>query len=359
MRTQLLQGDSLKLLREIPPRSVEAVVTDPPYGLSFMGSRWDYSVPAVGLWRECLRVLKPGGHLLSFSGTRTYHRMAVAIEDAGFELRDMLAWIYGSGFPKSLDVAKSIAKQRGESNTQESMEWRGWGTALKPAMEPIVFARKPILGTMAENVKRFRVGGLNIDGCRIQAESVVGWGGKAGFKRWSRGLDNNQEARPVVGRFPSNFMHDGSEEVVALFPTSKSHRSAKKRDTPNEDAGSAARFFYCAKAGRAERNAGLDSLPSIGLATQTRRKLGSAGLECAARCGGSKGSNWHPTVKPVALMRYLCRLVTPTSGVVLDPFMGSGTTGIAAKLEGFGFIGLERNKHFVRIAELRIAGVQG
>jgi DNA modification methylase len=418
--------------------SIDAIVTDPPYGLSFMGKRWDYDVPDEDIWRECLRVLKPGGHLLAFAGTRTQHRMAVRIEDAGFEIRDMIAWVYGSGFPKSLDVSKAIDRQRddteqvyqvtawirsardaaGKSNrdiddafgfagmaghwtstksqpavptldqipklldvlglslddvpdeireliwtlngnkgqpgaawferevvgsvtkgssplannhngrwndgqedgtfnitapaTAAAKEWAGWGTALKPALEPITVARKPIVGTVANNVLTWGTGGVNVDGSRIPCESGQ-------------------------GRWPANLIHDGSEEVVGLFPQTNSggfcgttqqptngQSKGKERQRTREDrlpdSGSAARFFYCAKASKADRG----------------------------------DANHHPTVKPTDLMRYLCRLVTPPNGTILDPFMGSGSTGKAAIMEGFRFIGIEREAEYLEIARARI-----
>ena len=390
----LHHGDCLEVLRSLPDCSVDSVVTDPPYGLSFMGKRWDYDVPSVEVWAECLRVLKPGGHLLAFAGTRTQHRMAVRIEDAGFEIRDMIAWVYGSGFPKSLDVSKAIdkmdaaqeqqarryrftewvrstgitSKQIDEATqtnmgghyttaasqpaimtrehleacrhllgdipewvereadirsvesknfaerevvgyeemvdttkvrmgfagsrynneestnrivsitapaTPEAKQWQGWGTALKPALEPITVARKLLIGTVAENVLQHGTGAINVDGGRVG-------------ERW-----------------PANFIHDGSEEATDLL-------------------GASARFFYCAKASKADR-----------------------------------GENHHPTVKPTDLMRYLCRLVTPPSGIVLDPFMGSGSTGKAAMLEGFAFVGIEREAEYIDIAKARIQSAVG
>lgn len=425
---ELLHGDCLERLRELPDGSVDACVTDPPYGLSFMGKAWDYDVPGAEVWREVLRVLKPGGHLLAFAGTRTQHRMAVQIEDAGFEIRDLIAWVYGSGFPKSLDVSKAIDKldakedqerrrlrftawvrgsgvtsrqideatgtnmgghyttaasqpaimtrehleacrhllgdvpewvereadirsvesqnfkardvvgrernwgkesdstpncPNGEWNitapaTPAAQQWAGWGTALKPALEPITVARKPLVGTVAENVLRHGTGAINVDGCRVGDST---------------------------GRWPANLIHDGSEEAVGLFPveTGKSqgrgaYSSGGKvygggkgliASQPGDggeligygDSGSAARFFYCAKASKADRG----------------------------------GENTHPTVKPTELMRYLCRLVTPPGGVVLDPFMGSGSTGKAAVLEGFRFIGIEREADYLEIARGRIS----
>jgi site-specific DNA-methyltransferase (adenine-specific) len=318
-------------MKELPDCSVDACVTDPPYGLSFMGKAWDYDVPSAEMWREVLRVLKPGGHLLAFAGTRTQHRMAVAIEDAGFEIRDMIAWIYGSGFPKSHNLKG---------------DWEGWGTALKPALEPITVARKPFKGTVAANVLEHGTGAINIDGCRIEAgadytELKVTQGGDH-FSIGSESKTRGTTFQPAAGRWPANLIHDGSDDVVGLFPQSTSTGTAgsvesdrygkfTRKETGQQigfgDSGSAARFFYCAKASKADRGDG----------------------------------NSHPTVKPTELMRYLCRLVTPPCGVVLDPFMGSGSTGKAAVLEGFEFIGIEREAEYLEVARQRmqVGDVQG
>ena len=410
----LHHGDCLEVLRSLPDCSVDSIVTDPPYGLSFMGKRWDYDVPSVDVWAECLRVLKPGGHLLAFAGTRTQHRMAVRIEDAGFEIRDMIAWVYGSGFPKSLDVSKAIDKNNGEvgrlhkftewmrttglsskqindatdtfmgshyltdksqpaiptralwsklrplcgfipawvdelvdrieaerevvgqhrrtagepnvpiaacvSNkndgwfditapaTPEAKQWEGWGTALKPALEPITVARKPLIGTVAENVLQHGTGAINVDGGRVEGvvpKTIHGVSSRQG-EVYGKYRDEPQESQPhPSGRWPANFIHDGSEEATDLL-------------------GASARFFYCAKASKADR-----------------------------------GENHHPTVKPTDLMRYLCRLVTPPNGIVLDPFMGSGSTGKAAMLEGFAFVGIEREAEYIDIAKARIQSAVG
>ena len=389
---QLMHGDCLERLKELPDNSVDSVVTDPPYGLSFMGKKWDYDVPSEYVWRECLRVLKPGGHLLAFAGTRTQHRMAVRIEDAGFEIRDMIAWVYGSGFPKSLDVSKAIDKAAGAERTERvdlkwaerypngpggnnspssigrtvsggsslkretimtsdpateaAKQWQGWGTALKPALEPITVARKPFKGTVAANVLAHGTGGLNVDGCRVgrDAKDVSGWsqsGSNASENRAMSGGNYARDAKPdAAGRWPANLIHDGSDEVVAGLS-------------------SAARFFYCAKASKADRDEGcegFDSKPANsaygeGLNTATKIRTDEQ-----AKIGVSREMrrNVHPTVKPTALMRYLCRLVTPLGGIVLDPFMGSGSTGKAAALEGFQFIGIEREAEYIEIAKARI-----
>jgi DNA modification methylase len=420
--------------------SVDAVVTDPPYGLAFMGKRWDYDVPSGEVWAEGLRVLKPGGHLLAFAGTRTQHRMACRIEDAGFEIRDMIAWVYGSGFPKSLDVSKAIDKHGGQSvawfgpwfrnwreaqginqkqvaalfpsktgnltgcvanwelgfnmptpeqfnlirdtfglpfesiqaaerevvgqhetdmgglggerlgqkggditapATPEAQQWSGWGTALKPALEPITMARKPLTGTVAANVLEHGTGALNVDGCRVGTEGGGGNGLGSHYDRLgnTEPLVRHSQASGPVGRWPANLIHDGSDEVVGLFPQQQSGgfsqgmiqhsrtynvaegvQAERVRDARAPDTGSAARFFYTAKAAKSDRDDG----------------------------------NTHPTVKPTDLMRYLCRLVTPPGGIVLDPFMGSGSTGKAAMLEGFEFIGIEREPSYHAIAEQRI-----
>lgn len=413
---RLICGDSLEVLRSLPDCSVDSIVSDPPYGLSFMGCKWDYDVPTVEVWRECLRVLKPGGHLLAFAGTRTQHRMAVRIEDAGFEIRDMIAWVYGSGFPKSMDVSKAIDKAAGaerevvsqgsavkrmvpgaEQNatgswakdgdreyvptvtkpaTEAGSTWEGWGTALKPAMEPITVARKPFPGTVAANVLNHGTGALNIEACRV---AVV----DAAYARNCSGDRNaagtrSSEAQGVTslragggsassGRWPANLIHDGSAEVVALFPAQAGASAPVKGTEPtangfsgsvkysgmrervpgafHDDIGSAARFFYCAKTSKKDRHEGMTAPgPQFKHGTTLRQ------IENATTTG-----NTHPTVKPTDLMRYLCRLVTPPGGVVLDPYMGSGSTGKAAILEGFGFIGCDNVESHVAIATARVA----
>ena len=407
----LLLGDCLDRLREMPDNSVDSVVTDPPYGLSFMGKKWDYDVPSEEIWRECLRVLKPGGHLLAFAGTRTQHRMAVRIEDAGFEIRDMIAWVYASGFPKSLDVSKAIDKASGfegrvvgratswnkpdsvEGNTARmnvspgeydikelsptAKQWQGWGTALKPALEPITVARKPIAGTVAANVLAHGTGGLNVDGCRVGADGGTTRSEQAPYAEsgWRTG---HKIETLNAGRWPANLIHDGSEDVLALFPvvhgagkaraaSEGTHRGFHEGVTNFSgapamrfgDSGSAARFFYCAKASKKDRDEGCEGLDQR--EKHTRNSYGDqSDFDCpdGARRQGNKGTsiarNHHPTVKPTALMRYLCRLVTPPEGIVLDPFMGSGSTGKAAMLEGFHFIGIERDEEYMEIAKARI-----
>lgn len=351
---QILIGDCLELLRGMPDNSIDSIVTDPPYGLSFMGKRWDYDVPATEVWAECLRVLKPGGHLLAFAGTRTQHRMAVRIEDAGFEIRDMIAWVYGSGFPKS-----------------HNGEWGG--TALKPALEPVTVARKPLAGTVEANWREHGTGALNIDGCRVLAEQMPPNTGAGGLPR--RKPEEQRGGGAVSqphsqGRWSANLIHDGSDNVAALFPVTTSG-GGPKPGTPrtqqntygapsvSESAaygsttGNASRFFYCAKASRTDRNEGTETLPQSvgGMVSNT------SGQHITRRDEGYEAKpqgNHHPTVKPTDLMAYLCRLVTPTGGTVLDPFMGSGSTGKAAIREGFGFIGCELSPEYAAIAQARI-----
>ena len=415
-KIDLLLGDCLERMRELPDGCVDAIVTDPPYGLSFMGKKWDYDVPSTEIWAECLRVLKPGGHLLAFAGTRTQHRMAVRIEDAGFEIRDMIAWVYGSGFPKSLDVSKAIDKAAGVDRevvgqyfapdgkprgidkgiqggsfgagcsnyvaekfvtapaTEAAKQWQGWGTALKPALEPITVARKPLIGTVAENVLAHGTGALNIDGCRVGTEDMSAqwdrtWNDNSG-ELGQRYPQSGREAGKVVppGRWPANLIHDGDQMVLDLFPTCKpatSRTPSNVKGATSFGAGnnlhiykdatdSAARFFYCAKTSKKDRDEGLEGLEEVASPDFDQRPSG----DFAARMNRERQPvlkrNTHPTVKPTDLMRYLCRLVTQPGGVVLDPFMGSGSTGKAAKREGFGFIGIERDEAYFDIAKRRI-----
>ena len=361
-------GNCLDILPTMAANSVDAIVTDPPYGLGFMGKEWDHSVPGEPFWREMLRVAKPGAYLLAFGGTRTFHRLACAIEDAGWELRDTLMWVYGSGFPKS-----------------HNGEWGG--TALKPAWEPIIMARKPLIGTVEANWREHGTGGLNIDGCRIDPGIPVGGGGngRASIPNgYGSGLTKEAGTREVVqphdlGRWPANLIHDGSEEVLACFPDAPGqqrdtgpqfdrnaqvygHFAGVSEHAARGDSGSAARFFYCAKASREDRDSGLEYGP--------KRLFGMSGAAAAAARGehydnGDGGvnktklvGNFHPTVKPTELMRWLCRLVTPAGGLVLDPFTGSGSTGRAAIAEGMQFVGIELNPEYAAIAERRIQIMQ-
>jgi len=486
----VLVGDCREVMQTMADNSVDAIVTDPPYELGFMGKSWDSTGVAydVTVWQECLRVLKPGGHLLAFGGSRTYHRLAVAIEDAGFQIRDQIMWVYGSGFPKSLNIGKAIDKNNGEVDrvrrftawmrttglkarqideitgtnmgghyltaasqpaiptaelwsvlrshcgdvpewvdelvarieaereivgtktsgigtafgdgewasgqaqevaitapaTAEAKEWEGWGTALKPAHEPIVMARKPLDGTVANNVLTHGVGGINIDGCRVDYESEgdkkVAHNNALGMERLSQEYGSTlssfeggwKKHHPELpqGRFPANFIHDGSDEVVELFPETKGGVAVRRNsggntfggDNPKpvmdnlgyNDSGSAARFFYCAKASKKDRNEGLDDMP-------LQRRAGLVGADrdgqlddVSERWRTQPAANHHPTVKPTELMRYLCRLVTPPNGTVLDLFTGSGSTGKAATLEGFNFIGIEQSAEYAEIANARI-----
>lgn len=359
MTVTIHTGDCRELLRALVDNSVDAVVTDPPYELGFMGKSWDRSGVAfdVELWREVLRVAKPGAHLLAFGGSRTYHRMACAIEDAGWEMRDQIMWIYGSGFPKS-----------------RNGPWGG--TALKPAHEPIVMARKPPVGTVAANVIAHGTGALNIDGCRIAGGEISSAGGtrrSGGIMGVSEPLGGWEPSH--AGRWPANIIHDGSEEVLAAFPDAPGQAAAVTGDEPSAngfsgavtfggmigrvasrmprgDAGSAARFFYCAKASKRDREDGCSDLPTKpgGMVSNT------SGQHIMRRDGAAPGpaANHHPTVKPTNLMRYLCRLVTPPGGLILDPFTGSGSTGRGAVLEGFRFIGCELSPEYSAIATARI-----
>lgn len=378
MLNEIIHGDCLEVLMTLEDNSIDSIVTDPPYELGFMNKKWDSTGIAynVDLWKECLRVLKPGGHLLAFGGTRTYHRMTCAIEDAGFEIRDCIQWIYGSGFPKSHDISKAIDKKLGTyvegkllpssrttgasatgiattfrkktaSNPQspEAQQWKGWGTALKPANEPIVLARKPLSEkTVAENVLKWGTGGLNIDGCRLNTLPR-----KTGTKPTSDeatgtgntlvGSSKNRQAEYDMlnkGRFPTNVILD--EEAGKLL---------------DEQQKGASRFFYCAKASKKERNMGLEDMPEV-ISNDGRDKTLASGNMPHNR-GNVPKKNHHPTVKPVKLMEYLIKLVTPPEGIVLDPFLGSGTTAIAALNTGRYFIGIEKEKKYVDIAKKRIA----
>jgi site-specific DNA-methyltransferase (adenine-specific) len=467
-KVRLLEGDCLEVLGELEPESVDAIVTDPPYGLEFMGNEWDrfrvddpgtarhrgehagshgrvtpgngdhparrhvaygggkrpttcrcvgcgkrdqfrnsHEPCGVGEWRkelidphaapptslafgewcrtwalEAKRVLKPGGHLLAFGSTRTYHRLACAIEDAGFEIRDSVMWLYGSGFPKSHNVSKAIAK-----TSPEVIDWDGWGTALKPAHEPIVVARKPLAGTVAENVLEHGCGALNIDGCRIGASEGRDRDGESSADRRYTGKGSTNFAfRPgqcggdAAGRWPSNVVFSHREDceprncapgcpVVELDAQSGMLKSGRlpigtrrkglgyrggpgapvRNDFP-ANVGAASRFFYCSKPSRAERDVGLEGFVVHDTGERSNSGIGARRREE----GGSKRANFHPTVKPIDIKRQLVRLVTPPGGVVLDPFLGSGSTGCGAVLEGFNFIGIERDTEYLAIAKARI-----
>jgi len=436
----VLTGSNLDHLPTLADRSVDACVTDPPYELGFMGKAWDKSGIAynVELWREVFRVLKPGAYLLAFGGSRTYHRMASAIEDAGFEIRDQIQWIYGSGFPKSLDVSKAIDKMNGDErpvvgvstagvgNTAASMHktegfassrestfnltsaasaasaaWDGWGTALKPAHEPIVMARKPLEKglTVAQNVLKWGTGAINIDKCRISTEetleggatgkrtALMSMGGHNARPNHSRAGEASASSRYTEngsssfaampgprggdekGRFPANVIHDGSDEVLAGFPHTASGQPCGTKAggrgnvfgefaggiavTGFGDEGSAARFFYSPKASKYDREAGLDA--NFAAKKADTRDAVAAGLWEQMNAAHK---NHHPTVKPTDLMQYLCRLVTPPGGLILDPFLGSGSTMKAALIERFRCIGIELNPEYAEIARARLTQLQ-
>jgi site-specific DNA-methyltransferase (adenine-specific) len=422
-------GNNLEVLPTLADNSVDSIVCDPPYELGFMGKTWDSSGIAysVELWRECLRVLKPGGHLLAFGGTRTWHRLAVAIEDAGFEIRDNIAWLYGSGFPKSHNISKAIDKLHGaertiigrnpnsrenatkdntlyesgtvgktdfitEATTDDAKAWDGWGTALKPAHEPIVVARKPVIGTVAQNVLEHGVGGINVDACRIGfAEDDKPSAGNRtatfGTQETQSGGDGSggYEANNV-GRWPANIILDehtaklldkqsGVTKTGDVKPHENNSQSSIFGNGKNldwkgvtgfhkGDTGGASRFFYVAKANKRDRNEGLENIEGQEISAKgnglarTCNTCGAStldGCDCPDRTFSNPvRQNFHPTVKPTALMQYLIRLVTPDNGVVLDPFAGSGSTGKAAILEGKHFIGIEITPEYLPIIEGRL-----
>jgi site-specific DNA-methyltransferase (adenine-specific) len=465
----VVEGDCRELMKALPDGCVDAVITDPPYGLGFMGKDWDTFNPeylantrkveskrrprndgrkatgfqnavyaglydqtleghrnfqswCTGWATEALRAAKPGAMLLAFGGTRTFHRLACAIEDAGWEIRDCIMWVYGSGFPKSLDVSKAIDKAAGAERevvapppytrgqalqsysetrrvsydyqpqpitapaTEAAKEWAGWGTALKPAWEPVLLAMKPIEGTFAENVQRYGTGALNIDGCRVGYEDDANpatnplYRKEAGYKNLNASdarsssfslKDGSGERNPnSLGRWPANVIHDGSEEVLAGFPESVSNdpgithvkaigygHAIERRNTGYVgDMGSAARFFYCAKASRSEREAGLEELEEREKKTLNDYTNPSEG-RTAAKCG-APARNFHPTVKPLALMEYLIKLVCRPGALVLDPFLGSGTTGMAARKMDCHYLGMDLSEEYCRIARERIALVE-
>jgi DNA modification methylase len=434
-------------MQEMDENSIDATVTDPPYALTttkrwkdtdqfaqnqsdvgkrfskgFMGKAWDGKLPDKEIWQECLRVSKPGAHMLAFGGTRTHHRLMVAIEDAGWEIRDTLMWVYGSGFPKSLDVSKAIDKTAGAERevigrrtdraatpktsmkggnlcgcgkdrelidlsaitapaTDAAKQWQGYGTALKPAWEPIILCRKPLEGTVAENVQKWGTGGINIDGCRIPVNPNVDdmlrntVRGKRITETWEEGSGFKNETNsltgvPEKGRFPANLIHDGSDEVMALFPDTTSGSFNGHRNLPKTkntfggfelkdesgyqgSSGSAARFFYTAKADSGERNKYLN-----GRSSKKVNDGRDTPIDNAFQRGETLRKNIHPTVKPIDLLQYLCRLITPPKGLILDPFAGSGSTGVAAHNEGFDYILIEIEQEYAEIAKIRNAQVR-
>ena len=436
-KVTLLKGDCLQKLKELKDNSVDSVVTDPPYEIGFMGKGWDDSGIANNpeLWKEVLRVLKPGGHLLSFSHSRTYHRQAVAVEDAGFEIRDQIMWIYGSGFPKSHNIGKAVDKIEGNERevvgvsdntrdrnnheynsvgnfgsneiieTKGHSPYEGWGTALKPAHEPIVMARKPFKGNVANNVLEWGTGGINVDGCRIGSEVRTTPIHSTDVKEDNTlfGLHptiQHHREETTLGRFPANIIFDEEagkilDEQSGVTKSSKrgAHNNKKTEHTntytppqamyssnnTHGDTGGASRFFYCPKASKKDRNEGMpEQVPQFTgrprredgsviykethpeewndvMKDKPRREKTSLAASEEILQPTLKGSmNVHPTVKPTDLMAYLVRLVTPKGGVVLDPFMGSGSTGKAAVREGMNFIGIEREDEYMEIAKTRI-----
>jgi len=428
MKYKLKTGDNLKILKNLPDNSIDAIITDPPYGLSFMNKKWDYEVPSVELWKEVLRVLKPGGHLLSFGGTRTYHRLVVNIEDAGFEIRDQIQWIYGSGFPKSLNIGKAVDKLEGNERevvgfnknrsdfssdilkkqgsmmlnknaptkdldiTKGTSPYEGWGTGLKPANEPICLARKPLSEkSVAENVIKWRTGGINIDKSRIGSEIIKQiqydrtpeHGRKYGnhSERSSNGVITQTE-----GRFPANIIFDeeaaevldeqsgitktncksgiieGKDANVFNDGENKTTGHKKKIMVGDYNDSGASRFFYVAKVSKKERNLGLENYEEkeekIHSGFNSRDEHGNKIRKDGSIIPPLKAKNTHPTVKPINLMTYLCNLITPEGGTILDPFMGSGSTGIAALLQGYNFLGIDMDPEYTKIAEGRISNYE-
>ena len=409
---KIMHGDCLEELKKLDDNSVDAIVTDPPYGLSFMGKKWDYDVPSEDIWKECLRVLKHGGYLLAFAGTRTQHRMAVRIEDAGFEIRDMIAWVYGSGFPKSLNIGKAVDALQGNERevvgeiragstamgqnsgwnehenktvmdlTKGNSEWEGWGTALKPALEPITMARKPLSEkTVALNVLKWGTGGIDIDGSRIEGNSefddkrLNGNGDFATDKTaknvYEGGYAGERISSSSLGRFPANLIHDGSEEVVDMFPYTKSGAMKKAYEYQNNgnslgapsgstkqiddsSEGNASRFFYCAKASKSERNAGCQDIEEKEMGRNQSSLDGGKMLTGSGNERSNSKKNFHPTVKPIALMEYLVKLVSKEGAIILDPFAGSGSTGVACKNTNRDYILIEREEDYIPIINARL-----
>lgn len=434
----VLTGDCLEVMPSLPANSVDAVVTDPPYGLTngglggFMGKEWDSCVPGPHFWTEALRVAKPGAYLVAFGGTRTYHRLTCAIEDAGWEIRDCLMWLYGTGFPKSLDVSKAIdaslgmvravgpvdparagrlVNQRGEYATDagwsagsrkvtvdppataDAQRWEGWGTALKPAWEPIILARKSLEGTVAANVLKYGTGGLNIDGCRIPTSALdakamerantPGSGRmKAGGSpigtfvrssatgaldpqkgRWPANVILDEEAGRLLdaqtgkfGRSGIAVQRNGGGQKIGDGRTYAGSKGLVREDVGYGDVGGVSRFFYCSKASKSERERGCQDL--FAKQQDLSREEDAPGANNPRNRGGKERSNHHPTVKPISLMRWLVRLVTPPGGFVLDPFCGSGSTGVACLEEGMRFAGIEQDPEYAEITKSRLAAAK-
>lgn len=401
MAYQIHTGRCEDVLKTLPANSIDALVTDAPYGLTdeldketmravlahwlsgdeyehkgggFMGNEWDSFVPSPAIFVEALRVLKPGAWCAVFAGSRTQDLMTLSLRLAGFEVKDVGMWLYGTGFPKSMNIAKAIRAALGV----DASEWEDFGTALKPAYEPFILCRKPLCGTYVQNITRYGVGGLNIGACRIPTEeSLVGGAGALLSDVRDGTLPAGVDWTPAAGgRWPANILHDGSDEVVSLFPAQAGAAAPVKGTEPSAagnglvyglrarvathhhaDQGSAARFFYCAKVSKTERDIGMDRFVPFSASDMTGgRKEGSVGMNDpragAGRTAGAK--NPHPTVKPIALMQYVCRLVTPPGGTILDMFAGSGSTGCAAVGAGFGFVGIEMNPDDCVTASARI-----
>jgi len=389
MSWNIINGNSAEILKTYPDNSFDCVVTDPPYGINFLGKAWDSNTGDREVYEQCLRVLKPGGHLLAFSAARTYHHLAMTVETVGFEIRDQIMWIYGSGFPKSQDVGRQIDKKENTTNS----EWSGWGTQLKPAHEPIVMARKPVIGSIRENVLEHGTGAINIDATRVgyaneqDKNSIDHKMPTAAWSGHTNQVDSYEKGQFIkvetnqLGRFPANVIHDGSDEVVRLFPHStsgarKSTHKLKGLDTGEQravfgddaisgkynvqpftdaqaDEGSAARFFYCPKVSSKERHIGHDKPPAM--FGDVQGCYGPDGKRMAEGLDNRGGGNNHPTVKPIELMKYLIKLVTPMNGHILDPFNGSGSTGCAAVELGFDYTGIELDPNYVEIATKRIS----
>jgi len=429
MNNQIINGDCIEELKLLEENSVDAIVTDPPYGISFMGKNWDHGVPGIPFWKEMLRVLKPGGFLLSFGGTRTYHRLACGIEDAGFEIRDCIQWLYGSGFPKSLNIGKQIDKIQGNEReivgrykrpdgtnvslkgtenpcfasrggmdesvlklTKGNSEWEGWGTALKPACEPIVVARKPLSEkNVALNVLKWGTGGINIDACRVgNGEDKIKGGCKAGNPYHLTANPTEIKLNQEQGRFPANIILDEEAGKILDEQAPETGAFAKvksgqkewggeiyhKFETSGDDGKTfydkgkrqgASRFFYCAKASKSERNYGCEEMEQKDMryedgSAKSMEIFSNQYTESSGNPTGrgitSKRANNHPTVKPIKLMEYLIKLVSKEGAVVLDPFLGSGTTLLACYNLNRKGIGIEKEEEYVKIAQARLNKLQ-